>query len=262
MNNYIGIRDNRDKHWFWLDSEYLNGYAKHLGVNCTVVYISLCRHANNDTQKCFPSMELIGEENKIHRTTVLKAIKKLEEWGLIKIEKRKSLNGKQVNNIYTLTSKKLWKPKPEEVRVVKNNTEEPCQFQNKTVSVSEQNRVAKIDSNYTKLTTLNNKTQSDSKIIFEYWNNSNIIHHSKLTEKTTRKIKSILKDYSLEEVKEAIKKYSIVLNGENYWWKYKWTLEEFLQRGFEKFKDSPLENFEGKENISNKYIPLSEKYKG
>jgi len=106
------IRDSRDKEWFWLDNEYLNGYAKHLGVYCTSVYISLCRHANNKTQTCFPSMKLIAEENGMSTKTVERATKTLEEWNIISITRSKKEDGTQANNIYTLTSKSVWKNKP------------------------------------------------------------------------------------------------------------------------------------------------------
>lgn len=108
------IRDNRQKEWFWLDNEYLNGYARHLGTVATAVYISLCRHADNKTQTCFPSMELIAEENGIgSRNTVSKAINALEKWNIIKIEKNYNKNTKQrENNIYTLLAKSQWKEKP------------------------------------------------------------------------------------------------------------------------------------------------------
>lgn len=108
------IRDNRQKEWFWLDNEYLNGYARFLGPVGTAVYISLCRHADNKTQTCFPSMELIAEENGIgSRNTVSKAISSLEEWNIIKIEKNYNKKTKQrENNVYTLLAKSEWKPKP------------------------------------------------------------------------------------------------------------------------------------------------------
>lgn len=108
------IRDNRQKEWFWLDNEYLNGYARYLGTVATAVYISLCRHADNKTQTCFPSMELIAEENGIgSRNTVSKAINALEVWNIIKIERNYNKNTKQrENNIYTLLAKTQWKPKP------------------------------------------------------------------------------------------------------------------------------------------------------
>jgi DNA-binding transcriptional regulator YhcF (GntR family) len=139
------IRDNRKKGWLWLDNDYLNGYARYLGVNCTVVYLSLCRHADNNTQQCFPSMQLIAEENGIHRTTVIRAIKKLEDWGIIAIKKNKKENGTQANNIYTLLAKTEWKDKP-------SSTEQhglPSSTEQQAVSFSAQNRVAQSDTNYT-----------------------------------------------------------------------------------------------------------------
>lgn len=111
----IEIRDNRQKEWFWLDNEYLNGYARFLGSSCTVVYLSLCRHSDNQTQTCFPSMKLIAEENGISRDTVMRAVKKLEEWNIIKVEKSKKEDGTQANNQYTLLAKKVWKSKPSSI---------------------------------------------------------------------------------------------------------------------------------------------------
>lgn len=107
------IRDSRGKEWFWLDNEYLNGYAKYLGVTCTSVYISLCRHSDNTTQTCFPSMEKIGEELGLKRQAVSRAIKKLQDWGIISVvTKYNKESKKRENNIYTLMAKKEWKDKP------------------------------------------------------------------------------------------------------------------------------------------------------
>jgi len=114
------IRDARDKEWFWLDNQYLNGYAKILGVYCTVVYLSLCRHADNKTQQCFPSMKLIAEENGMSIKTVERATKSLEEWGIIKVLRSKKTDGTQANNVYTLTAKKHWKDKPTDCESIGN----------------------------------------------------------------------------------------------------------------------------------------------
>lgn len=108
----IEIRDNRQKEWFWLDNEYLNGYARLLGASCTVVYLSLCRHVDNSTQKCYPSMKLIAEENGIGERTVIRAIKTLEEWNIIRVYRSKNNKGTQNNNVYVLTAKSVWKKKP------------------------------------------------------------------------------------------------------------------------------------------------------
>lgn len=107
------IRDSRDKEWFWLDNEYLNGYARLLKPTSSLVYISLCRHANNKTQSCFPSMELIAEELGMQRSAISRAIKELEDWNIIKVITNYDKKTKQrENNVYTLTNKTTWKDKP------------------------------------------------------------------------------------------------------------------------------------------------------
>lgn len=118
MNN-IEIRDKREKNWFYMDNEYLNGYAKLLGGNCTLTYISLCRHSNETTQQCFPSMKKIAEENGISEKSVERATKTLQEWGIVHIYKSKKKDGTQANNIYTLLSKKNWREKPTDCESVR-----------------------------------------------------------------------------------------------------------------------------------------------
>jgi cyanate lyase len=71
--------------------------------------------------------------------------------------------------------------------------------------------------------------------ILVYWNNKKIIIHNKLTDKIKSKINSTLKDYSENEIKKAIDNYNIVLKGVKYYFDYKWTLKDFLQRGIDKF---------------------------
>lgn len=74
--------------------------------------------------------------------------------------------------------------------------------------------------------------------IFDHWNSKNIITHRKLTDKVKGKINAKIKEgYSIEEIKQTIDNYCLILSGEEYFFSYRWTLEEFLQKGFEKFKD-------------------------
>jgi len=89
--------------------------------------------------------------------------------------------------------------------------------------------------------TQQNKNKSKNKeyiyTVFDFWNKQEIIQHRKLTDKTERTINSILKDYSIEEIKSAISNYKTILESSDYYFNYKWTLIDFLQRGFEKFSD-------------------------
>ena len=106
----LKIRDKRNKGWFFIDNEYLNGYAKIFGAIGTAIYVSLCRHADSETQQCFPSMELMAEELSISRKTISKYLKLFEKNQLIKIEKeRDNKTKKWLNNIYTLLDKEEWK---------------------------------------------------------------------------------------------------------------------------------------------------------
>ena len=106
------IRDTRETQWCWIDNEYLNGYAKFLSVSSTAVYLSLCRHADNKTQSCFPSMRLVAEELGVSTKTVERATMELEEWGIISVKRSRKPDGTQANNVYTLASKKSWVKKP------------------------------------------------------------------------------------------------------------------------------------------------------
>jgi len=73
--------------------------------------------------------------------------------------------------------------------------------------------------------------------IFNYWNKKEIIIHRKLDQATSSSINAKLKDYSIDEIRDAINYYSTILKDDDYRWDYAWTLKEFMQKGFEKFKD-------------------------
>lgn len=92
-----------------MDNDYLNGYAKIFGAVGTAIYVSLCRHADNETQKCFPAMDLMAEELGTNRKTISKYLKIFEENHLISIEKERDPRTKKwLNNVYTLLDKDEW----------------------------------------------------------------------------------------------------------------------------------------------------------
>jgi hypothetical protein len=77
-----------------------------------------------------------------------------------------------------------------------------------------------------------------------------------------RKIKNAVNDYTLEGVLKAIDNYAKVLQSPLHWFSYKWTLEDFLQRGLAKFVDEadPLNNFldKPKKYVEPKKSPVTE----
>jgi len=101
------VRDKRNRNWFWVENDYFNGFGKFLGAGAIAVYVSLCRHADNE-QKCFPSQKTIAKETKLGERTVRNIIKKLEKYRVIEITKERSSQGKWLNNVYWLLDKTEW----------------------------------------------------------------------------------------------------------------------------------------------------------
>lgn len=105
------VRDFRNKGFFLLDDDYLNGYARHLGTTASMVYISLCRHSDKE-QKAFPSQKMISDELGINDRVVMRKIKLLEDWCIIKKEKTRNAIGKYLFNTYFLLDRSEWKEPP------------------------------------------------------------------------------------------------------------------------------------------------------
>lgn len=101
-------------------------------------------------------------------------------------------------------------------------------------------------------TNKNERIKEEVLTLFEYWNELKIIEHRKLTDKTKRKINGSLKDYSIDEIKSSINNYKLILESPLFFFNYKWTLADFLQRGLEKFLDlETAKNNYKKETIQN-----------
>lgn len=92
--------------------------------------------------------------------------------------------------------------------------------------------------------------------IFNYWNNKDIIVHKELTDKISNVISKALKIYSEEEIKTYIDRYNTVIKDKTYFFDYKWTLVDFLNRkdGISSFTDegSKWVSYCNQKNISPK----------
>ena len=105
----LKVRDLRQKTQFKVDDLYLNGYARVCGANATLVYMSLCRHAEFESQKAFPSQNKIAFELGISVASAKRGIKELVKYNIIDIRKEK-MEGKFSNNVYYLLDKSEWEP--------------------------------------------------------------------------------------------------------------------------------------------------------
>lgn len=107
----IEIRDQREREWSWMDNLIIDEYGEILGASAIAVYAVLCRHSDNSTQSSFPSLETIARKAGLKsRMSSAKAIKKLEEYGIVSVQRGTDpFNGQKLNNIYTLVGRRFWK---------------------------------------------------------------------------------------------------------------------------------------------------------
>lgn len=86
--------------------------------------------------------------------------------------------------------------------------------------------------------------------ILVHWNEQKIIIHKKIDNITERKIFRTCEDYHINIIKKSISNYAEIVHSNDYFFNYKWTLKDFLQRGIDKFMDLEV----AKSNYKNKPI--------
>ena len=82
MDERIEIRDRRRHGFFIVDNEIIDVYGAQIGVYGVAVYSALARFANADAE-CWPSLATLGARLNASRSSVIRALAKLEEVGLI-----------------------------------------------------------------------------------------------------------------------------------------------------------------------------------
>lgn len=84
-------------------SEYIKNYAGLCGLAANSVYMLLCGMANKE-QICWPPVEYIARGLAITKPTVRKALRILESYGIIGVDR-----AERQANIYTITLPKQWR---------------------------------------------------------------------------------------------------------------------------------------------------------
>lgn len=195
----------------------------------------------------------ISKENE---TAINSALKELKDYGYLVVSKERKLDGKFEYNYDIFERPNLEKPDlenpPLENMGVANNINI-----NNTKEVNTKDKIL----NNKEISIINNTKEME---IFEHWNKKNIIIHRDFN-KLEKKIKEALKEHSVEEIKLAIDHYKEILDNPNYFYKYKWTLNEFLgrEKGYEEFLDNGnkwqnYKFFKEKEKSKNPYKPNEE----
>ncbi len=82
MSRNVAVRDRRQTTWYWIEKDFLR-FADRIGLAGIAVYNVLASHCDNQTQQTYVSIARIASELGISRRSVERALKKLEEYGLI-----------------------------------------------------------------------------------------------------------------------------------------------------------------------------------
>lgn len=235
IEKIMEVRDIRNKEWFWIDNDFIDKYARILGSSCAMVYLSLCRHSDNETQQCFPGIRLMSEELLLGTKTIERATKKLKDQGMITITKRKSKKGTRMNNVYTLVSKNTWKNigNPSDISHQTFDHQTPQQLD--PSDISHQTPQPHNNTQYNHTNSFNIDT-----VINNEKEDSNNIYEKKINEKID--IFSIPSTTPLErEIGQVAKMFSL-LDSANW--------ESFYQPGPERTSIKKLLEFTKRENIN------------
>jgi DNA-binding Lrp family transcriptional regulator len=88
QNQKIEVRSIEDGNWYWISRRVLEGFASKIGAIGFALYSAYASYAGNKGV-AFPSQRTLARMLGISIKTIIKYNKKLQENGLIRIEKRK-----------------------------------------------------------------------------------------------------------------------------------------------------------------------------
>lgn len=94
------IRDRRGG-FFWLNNELIDEHAANIGASALLVYMVLCRYANNDTAQARPSQETLASICQLSERSIRRSITVLEDNKLIETQ-RLTVKGRWDQNVYVL----------------------------------------------------------------------------------------------------------------------------------------------------------------
>jgi DNA-binding transcriptional MocR family regulator len=96
----VQVRDLRRRDYFTCDNVIIDKYARKLGPYALSVYMGLLRHADQQTQSCFPSLQTLADKLGMSKDSVIRAVEVLKKAKLISVRHRKSSAGDPATNLY------------------------------------------------------------------------------------------------------------------------------------------------------------------
>lgn len=225
-------------------------YDKDLKANEKLLYGEITS-LTQKSGKCFASNNYFAELYGVAKETVSGWISSLEKKGYIKRELIYKQGSKEIINRY-LTINEY----PIDKKI------------NRGIDKKIKDNITRVNitSNNKKI----NEKKKEIEEVFNYWNSKKIIVHNKITAIIENAINKFIHNNSFELTKLCIDRYSKVLKDDNYFFKYKWTLVDFLNRkaGAVEFLDngskwqSYLFKIGNKKSVQNTQVKKTESYGG
>lgn len=212
--------------------------------------------------------ETIESETGIPLRTIDRMIKTLADGGYILVEHRPYSLDIQITKWKPITDKKRFAKngEPQGLRVAKCGEPESPKVANlsgKNDFLSD-SKIKDSSPRFAKNGEPNETLLNESKdiyTVFDFWNAQKIVEHRDIS-KFESCIKAKLEYFKPEEIIQAVKNYKTVLDSEDHFFNYRWSLSEFLSRkgGLEKFMDQakPLKNFLRRQSPSNGFKSQAE----
>jgi DNA-binding PadR family transcriptional regulator len=117
-SNTIEVRDLREEEWVWTSKSFL--FHKDVDEKMYKTYCGLAAYANNVSQEAYPSIATLSSRLHMGRSTIMRALGKLEELGFIGVDRTLG-----EHNIYALL-----KAQEVGVKTVKQKDEDETPKQN------------------------------------------------------------------------------------------------------------------------------------
>ncbi|PFE42463.1 DNA replication protein [Bacillus cereus] len=180
--------DRRRRGFFMIDNEIVDDAR--LSHKEMAVYMVLCRHLNQETGSCFPSLATIGKKVGMSKNTIIKSLNLLIECGYVFKEKRNGEDGGHASNVYYIN----------DISTLVQPVNKVVQEMNKGGSPREQALVHEVNPNNTNLTISNS-----SKNPFSFYESNIGVLNPFMADSIDRWIKDTSEELVIAAMERALK---------------------------------------------------------
>lgn len=230
------LRINKTKDYSIMSNHHLKN--KNLSLKAKGL-LSVMLSLPDDWSYSIEGLTMICKENETAIKTALGELKEEKYLIVNKLMPNETKSGR-IEYVYDIYEKPYEEKQESEKQGIENlglenlGLENPIQINNNNLYNNKLNTKEENTNNKNnKLIKEIQKEKTPLEIVFEHWNSKEIIKHKQITkdiEKAYEKASKELK-LSTEDIKLAIDRYNEVLKAEGYYFKYKWSLAQFLSRG-------------------------------